>query len=229
IDDAAVTAAVDNLTKVMNDPTKKTADIIGATAELDKLVRAKVIDLANGMLDQAKDSTVATDSNVVHEIGDLTGVVADNGTSVSEVVAATKELQDAVKQAELDRANAIKAAQEAISKADPVKTVPAVATAIANLQKVIADPKSTTAEIVKLTAELNAAVATASQPVTVTAVSANPPAVQPSPVKVKSGGLLWSDDQGQRTLGLTAIATALAGGAVIFGATHRGAKKAKRH
>ncbi|MDR2973698.1 MAG: hypothetical protein LBV00_03140, partial [Propionibacteriaceae bacterium] len=184
--DPAVVAARDALQKVLKDPSSTTQQIIDATKKLNDASRTAAIGQANTATKTAQDSAVSNEPPVIAAIDNLTEIVGDPASTVQQILDGITGLNTAVNTATQARGDAIKQANTAITVAVPFLDVPAVKDASDKLTKVLDDPTSTTADIIKATDDLTkvtrqAAIDQANQVIEVvekSEVSKNPPVIE---------------------------------------------------
>ena len=156
--EAKVASAKDALQKLLDDPTSTTAAIENATATLRDALRADGADrnaantAGTSLVDLVKGAPAYTDKAVQDAVQKLQDVMAaaakDSATDLTaDIEAATKALQDTFTAANSDIEAARDAANALLGKTAPISHEPAVATAIADLEKVLQDASSSAESI----------------------------------------------------------------------------------
>ncbi|MCG4286163.1 mucin-binding protein [Weissella cibaria] len=151
--EAKVASAKDALQKLLDDPTSTTAAIENATATLRDALRADGADrnaantAGTSLVDLVKGAPAYTDKAVQDAVQKLQDVMAaaakDSATDLTaDIEAATKALQDTFTAANSDIEAARDAANALLGKTAPISHEPAVATAIADLEKILQDASS---------------------------------------------------------------------------------------
>lgn len=151
--EAKVASAKDALQKLLDDPTSTTAAIENATAALRDALRADGADrnaantAGTSLVDLVKGASAYTDKAVQDAVQKLQDVMAaaakDSATDLTaDIEAATKALQDTFTAANSDIEAARDAANALLGKTAPISHEPAVATAIADLEKILQDASS---------------------------------------------------------------------------------------
>lgn len=151
--EAKVASAKDALQKLLDDPTSTTAAIENATAALRDALRADGADrnaantAGTSLVDLVKGAPAYTDKAVQDAVQKLQDVMAaaakDSATDLTaDIEAATKALQDTFTAANSDIEAARGAANALLGKTAPISHEPAVATAIADLEKILQDASS---------------------------------------------------------------------------------------
>lgn len=151
--EAKVASAKDALQKLLDDPTSTTAAIENATAALRDALRADGADrnaantAGTSLVDLVKGAPAYTDKAVQDAVQKLQDVMAaaakDSATDLTaDIEAATKALQDTFTAANSDIEAARDAANALLGKTAPISHEPAVATAIADLEKILQDASS---------------------------------------------------------------------------------------
>lgn len=151
--EAKVASAKDALQKLLDDPTSTTAAIENATAALRDALRADGADrnaantAGTSLVDLVKGAPAYTDKAVQDAVQKLQDVMAaaakDSATDLTaDIEAATKALQDTFTAANSDIEAARGAANALLGKTAPISHEPAVATAIADLEKILQDVSS---------------------------------------------------------------------------------------
>lgn len=151
--EAKVASAKDALQKLLDDPTSTTAAIENATAALRDALQADGADrnaantAGTSLVDLVKGAPAYTDKAVQDAVQKLQDVMAaaakDSATDLTaDIEAATKALQDTFTAANSDIEAARDAANALLGKTAPISHEPAVATAIADLKKILQDASS---------------------------------------------------------------------------------------
>ncbi len=151
--EAKVASAKDALQKLLDDPTSTTAAIENATAALRDALQADGADrnaaktAGTSLVDLVKGAPAYTDKAVQDAVQKLQDVMAaaakDSATDLTaDIEAATKALQDTFTAANSDIEAARDAANALLGKTAPISHEPAVATAIADLEKILQDASS---------------------------------------------------------------------------------------
>ncbi|WP_259713906.1 mucin-binding protein [Weissella cibaria] len=151
--EAKVASAKEALQKLLDDPTSTTAAIENATATLRDALRADGADrndantAGTSLVDLVKGAPAYTDKAVQDAVQKLQDVMAaaakDSATDLTaDIEAATKALQDTFTAANSDIEAARDAANALLGKTAPISHEPAVATAIADLEKILQDASS---------------------------------------------------------------------------------------
>ncbi|MFP7448171.1 MucBP domain-containing protein [Weissella cibaria] len=151
--EAKVASAKDALQKLLDDSTSTTAAIENATAALRDALQADGADrnaantAGTSLVDLVKGAPAYTDKAVQDAVQKLQDVMAaaakDSATDLTaDIEAATKALQDTFTAANSDIEAARDAANALLGKTAPISHEPAVATAIADLEKILQDASS---------------------------------------------------------------------------------------
>ncbi len=158
-----VIAARDNLQNVLNNPNSTTQQIIDATNNLNTVRQQAEADRtaarndANTAITNANNSNVKNEPTVTAARDRLNNLLNDPNATTQQIRDATTQLNNAVRDAQTARTQANTNADNAITRADPVKNQPTVQQAITDLNNVRNDPNSTTQQIVDATNRLNTA------------------------------------------------------------------------
>jgi LPXTG-motif cell wall-anchored protein len=159
--ESAVTAALTKLTAISDNPATSTAALNNAVAEFNQVVqtakqdRLAAIADGNVLVKTAQNTGLAAGTEVAKAIADFNAVVAEANTEKATTVDVEKAA-DALRTA----INAGLDARDAAGKivTSPYSEEPAVSAANTALQTLLADPASSTADIVAATATLQQAV-----------------------------------------------------------------------
>ncbi|MDR2929784.1 MAG: hypothetical protein LBV06_02590 [Propionibacteriaceae bacterium] len=212
----AVSVQVTNVQKVIDDSTSSTQAIIDATNALIQAMKDAVTEKASQIIIVVEKSPVANEPVVVNQKTELTVVVNQPNSSVTEIVNAINNLQKAFDDATKARDDAKNNANQTIKDAQPVITDPDVSKATDSLVVCLGDPASTTADIVKGTQTLNTAITaakakagtTSSKPVTTTTTART---------TVKTGGQVFPTGSDVNSRLAIALFVGSAGALAVYG------------
>ncbi|MDR2976787.1 MAG: MucBP domain-containing protein, partial [Streptococcaceae bacterium] len=166
VSEPSVVDAKNKLNELLNDPASTNQQIIDATKTLDEATAQALADIqaaedgAQTAIKNADASNVAKEPAVVQAEQELKDKVANPNTTIQEIRDATKTLNDTVAAAQADRETALENANNALSDAGHtnVANEPAVKAAEDVLKAIVADPDSSTQQLIDGTKALDDAV-----------------------------------------------------------------------